>query len=137
MRTIKSGNVSLLLFEDEPEYCELHEHGDAHHDDRCYEAVYAQLHAAPEEHYVQTEVDAMASGETNELLPRRLLSEGEQTCGVEVRRKAHDIADGVCCVHLYQQLQEEINAVVYACGEYAVEDKAYELRLALVIVFYG
>ena len=42
----------------------------------------------------------------------------------------HDVSDGIWHINLYEQLQEEVYAIVYAGRETAVQDKTYKLRFA-------
>lgn len=126
---------SLFLLKHPAQYGKLYEHGDAHDYDWCHQAVYAYLHAEPEEHYVQSEVHGMRPREPHEVLPRRLLAESEATRGVVVYEKTNDVAYGIRRVYLYHQLQQIIDYVVNGSREAPVEDKTHKLRLTLITVF--
>ena len=114
---------------------ELYEHGDAHYDERCHEAMDAYLHTEPEEHYVKSEVHRMRTREAHKMLPRRLLSESETARGVVVYQKTHHITRGIGGINLNEQLQEVVNDIMNRSREASIEYKPHKLRLALLSVF--
>lgn len=126
----------LILFEDESQYGKLHKHGNSHHNHRRNESVNAHLHTAPEQDYVQKEIDSVAAREANETLYGRFRAESELTCEVEINKKADDIAYGIRQIHLYEQLQKVVNTIVYACRKTTIKYESHELSLAGITVFH-
>jgi hypothetical protein len=95
----------------------------------------AQLHANPEEYYVESEVYGMRARETYEVAPRGLAAEGEITGGIIVYEETYHIARGISHIHLYHQLQKVINKIVYRSRETTIQHKAHKLRLSLLCIF--
>ena len=129
--------IEKLFFEDEVEYGELYEHCYTHDDDGGNEAVDAYLHTCPEEHNMQQEIDSMTATESDEAFPWRRSMESEVCRGEVVHEEWNNIADGVWCVYLDEQLTQQIYGIVYSCWEASVEDKAHELCFACIAMEYG
>ena len=119
------------------EYGELYEHCYTHDDDGGNEAVDAYLHTCPEEHNMQQEVHPVTATESDEAFPWRRSMESEVCRGEVVHEEWNNIADGVWCVYLDEQLTQQIYGIVYSCWEASVEDKAHELCLACIAMEYG
>lgn len=143
--------ITPLLSEHHSEYGKLHQHGDTHYNDGCYEAMYTEIHTCREEYYMQNEIHRMASGEAYEPAQGRGGAESEPACKVEVEGEADNVTYNVghACSGLFGQClryiinvavdgeyQYQVHTVVNGGREAAVDDKPYKLCLAGVPFLY-
>ena len=145
-------SFSILFLKDELKDSKLHQHGYAHHYERSDKGMDSYMHTGREEHGMQQEVYGMATREAYEAVPRWSGAEREDAGKIEVYRKTYDVAYDVSeaggigtrhilydagKVRVYHHERYQIDNVVYSCRHATINDKSYELRLALIAVLYG
>ena len=119
------------MFEYESHEHEVRGYGDGEHGDGRQFPTESKPEEEVEEHDMQEIVHQVSPSESDAVLGRRLLVEGEMGREIVIHQKTEHVADGVGYVHVDPMLQNPVNRIMNArsCGTHYAKPNQFSQRL--------